>query len=305
MKRIALVMVVVLVVAGGVGYLATRPAERAGAPVFGAPSEAPIQDVGKLAFEETVADAAAPSDGAGGARADTSVTLPTSGVGPRVIKTAFLTVEVKDGEFQDAFEQASMVAERYDGFIVSSSSRGEKTRSGDLLIRVPSPSFELAMRDLRGLGETESESVDGQEVTDQFIDLNARLRSWEAQQRVLLRLMDQAKSISETMTVQRELQQVQAQIEQIKGQLRVLRDQTSFATIQLALHEPGAVAPKPVTETPSLADAWAKAWAGFLSVVSLVIVGLGYLIPLAVIGLGVWLAVWLVLRRRPRATATI
>jgi Flp pilus assembly protein TadB len=118
--------------------------------------------------------------------------------------------------------------------------------------------------------------------------------------------MDQANSISETMTVQRELQQVQYQIEQIKGQLRQLRDQTSFSTIRVTIEEPGAVTPKPKTDTPSLADAWAKAWAAFLGVVSLVIIGLGYLVPLGVMALGAWLVFRVArkVRTRPAAPPT-
>jgi hypothetical protein len=128
-------------------------------------------------------------------------------------------------------------------------------------------------------------------VTSQFVDLNARLRTWQSQENVLLRLMNKAHSINDTMQVQRELQQVQFQIEDIKGQLRVLNDQTSLGTIQLDLHEPGVVAAPPVEKNPkpNLGDAWDHAVSGFLGVISLVIVGLGYVLPLAAIGGGVWL----------------
>jgi Flp pilus assembly protein TadB len=116
---------------------------------------------------------------------------------------------------------------------------------------------------------------------------------------VLLGLMDKANSISETMTVQRELQQVQYQIEQIKGQLRVLRDQTSYATIALTLREPGVVAPQPKTVQPSLSEAWARAVAGLLGVVYVVVVGLGYLIPVALLAVALWLIVRRFLRPGP------
>jgi hypothetical protein len=159
------------------------------------------------------------------------------------------------------------------------------------LIRVPMQSFDLAVHDLSALGTVDKQSENGQDVTSQYVDLNARLRTWQSQENVLVRLMNQAHSINDTMQVQRELQQVQFQIEDIKGQLRVLNDQTALGTIQLDLHEPGvSVAPSPKTEPkPSLADAWDQAVAGFLGVISLVIVGLGYVIPLAAIGGCVWL----------------
>lgn len=338
MKKLLIFTLVALLAAGGIGYLVTsggsngsssdagssglEPADGQGLEgVPAGPAEKVLGDTTdswSAAYDESQAasrsaggDVVTEQAAPGLAAPETSLSIdslaaPSGGVGPKVIKNAYLTMEVAKDGFEDAWDDAVMIAQRYGGFVVSSSSSGDKSRSGDLLIRVPSRSFEQAMHDLQGLGDVEDQSVNGQEVTDQFIDLSARLRSWEAQQRVLLRLMDKANTIGETMTVQREIQQVQVQIEQIKGQLRMLRDQTSYGTIQLAMHEPGAVITKPdpqPVETPSLATAWARAWAGFLSVVALVIVGLGYVIPLGALALLVWLGV----RRfgsRPEAVTT-
>ena len=235
--------------------------------------------------------------------ASESFTPTTGTVGPQVIKTADLTVEVKAGTFSQAFGDAEFVAQKYGGFVVSSSTAGDKAKSGYLMIRVPSKNFDFAMKDLRDLGVTKSESRNGQEVTDQFIDLNARLKTWQSQEAVLLRLMDNAKSISETMTVQRELQQVQYQIEQIKGQLRVLRDQTSLATISVTVREPGGVTTTPKSKDPSLSEAWDKAMAGVMSIAYVIVVGLGYVVPLGLIAL----AGWAVIRktRKPRPQTTI
>ena len=319
MKKVLIFTLMALLVAGAIGYLVTSGGPSGSSSdaasssleladgqgvggVPGGPEEKALGgDNWSAAYDESeaasrtvtgnvVTEQAAP----GMSLSIDSLAAPSGGVGPKVIKNAYLTMEVAKDGFEDAWDDAVMIAQRYGGFVVSSSSTGEKSRSGDLLIRVPSRSFEQAMHDLQGLGQVEDQSVNGQEVTDQFIDLGARLRSWEAQQRVLLRLMDKANTIGETMTVQREIQQVQVQIEQIKGQLRMLRDQTSYGTIQLAMHEPGAVITKPdpqPVETPSLATAWARAWAGFLSVLALVIVGLGYVIPLGALALVVWLGV--------------
>lgn len=317
MKKALIVLAAMLVVAGGLGFFVTRgdgadvlrtaavPEEqtmKAPAPMA---SPAPIAagDAAReleAAYATDAMEGAAPQSatvGGSGTSGSTVSTvssvgaLPSGGVDARIIRTADLSVEVEKSGFQDAFERAQLVAQKYGGFVVSSSVWGEKSKSGNLLLRVPSKTYESAMADLSGLGTIDSQSSGSQEVTDQFIDLNARLRTWQAQQNVLLRLMDDANSISETMTVQRELQQVQFQIEQIKGQLRVLRDQTAYATIALELHEPGAVKPVPGTDKPSLSAAFQQALAGFLSIVSLVIVGLGYLIPISLLALVAWFVV--------------
>jgi hypothetical protein len=117
---------------------------------------------------------------------------------------------------------------------------------------------------------------------------------------VLLGLMDRATSISDTLRIQSQLQQVQFRIEQIRGALRVLRGQTSYGTIQLGIREVGAADAEPGRATsPSLAHAWQQAWAGFLGVVSAVIVGLGYLVPLGLLVFAGWAVYRRVSRSRP------
>lgn len=216
-------------------------------------------------------------------------------IGPAVVKTATLDVQVAKGDFDKAFQTAMQVAGRYGGYIQSSSTSGTRVHSGTLTIRVPSASFANAMADLAGLGVPQSRSVSGQDVTNEYVDLNARLRTWQAQEAVLLKLMKRATSVEATLRVQTNLQDVQFRIEQIKGQLRVLENQTDLATIDVSLHEPGApihVQQRPgAEERPSLAEAWTKAVDGFLGVLYATVVGLGYLIPIAIIAVAVWFAV--------------
>ena len=325
MKKILLVLFAFLLLAGGVGAFVTgRGTSGAGSSESvamsdsGAPRSAMANPVSRSGYATATdqamklsAEAApAPSDqmagSAGGASSASTSSVsfaPTTGsVGPKVIKTADLTVEVKAGTFSTAFGDAEFVAQKYGGYVMSSSTSGDKAKSGYLMIRVPSKNFEFAMKDLRGLGVTKSESLNGQEVTDQFIDLNARLKTWQSQEAVLLRLMDNANSISDTMTVQRELQQVQYQIEQIKGQLRVLRDQTSFATIAVTVREPGGVTTTPKSKHPSLSEAWDKAMAGVMSIAYVVVVGLGYVVPLGLIALLGWAVVRKARKPRPQTT---
>jgi len=318
MKKIILVLSALLLLAGGVGVLVTGrggsatgtvTTSFAGAenPAARAPDFAVARDGALEASDPMPASMRADqtaSGASGGAATVSESFVPTTGsVGPRVIKTADLTVEVKAGTFPQAFGDAEFVAQKYGGYVVSSSTYGDKARSGSLMIRVPSKNFEFAMKDLRGLGTTKNESMNGQEVTDQFIDLGARLKTWESQEAVLLRLMDNSNSIAETLTVQRELQQVQYQIEQIKGQLRVLRDQTSFATIAVTVREPGIVVTSPKTQQPSLSEAWDRAMAGAMGIAYVIVVGLGYVVPLGLMAL----VGWAIVRRtrKPKAQTTI
>jgi Domain of unknown function (DUF4349) len=298
---LALAALVGFVATGGLSDESTNGAGGGGeVPVAGA-ATAPADEVG-LASEE--ARTAVQSDigasvSSGGGEVGASGPVGPLGalpvISPAVVKTASLEVQVPTGDFDKAFESAMQVAGRYGGYVQSSSTSGTKIHSGTLTIRVPSASFQNAMSDLSGVGTVQSRSVSGQDVTNEYVDLNARLRTWEAQEAVLLRLMKRATSVEATLRVQTNLQDVQFRIEQIKGQLRVLENQTDLATIDLSLHEPGAVVrpmPRAVSdERPSLAEAWTKAVNGFLGVLYATVVGLGYLVPIALICLAVWFAV--------------
>jgi hypothetical protein len=294
MKTRALAVIAFLVVAGIVGAIVrghsfsnAGSAASASSPNLGVVPAPALQHnaAGK-------ADAAHSSDSAGPLGPSS---IPVVGV--RVIKDATVALQVKRGGLQSALAAATATAGRFGGFVESASS-GNK--SGSLTLRIPEAQFEQALAALKGLGKVTSSTVSGRDVTSQFVDLNARLITWRSQETVLLRLMNRATSISDTLRVQAQLQQVQFRIEQIKGALRVLNNQTSYGTIALGIREVGApVAAKPASSTPDLARAWQQAWSGFLGVVSAVIVGLGYLIPIGLLGLAGW-AVWRrIVRSRP------
>jgi hypothetical protein len=223
-----------------------------------------------------------------------AATLELPVVGPDVIKTADLEVEVASDGLGDAMATATTVAARYQGFVVSSSTGGAEARRGTVVLRVPADMFEEALNDLRGLGEVRGQEVRGQDVGQEFVDLEARLRHLEAQERVMLGLFDQAVTVADTIRIQHELSAVQLRTEEIEGRLRYLRDQTSLSTISVALVEEGAAVPGAVDR------AWSRAFDGFLSVVAGMVVALGYVVPIAAIGL----AALLVFRRVRPSGAT-
>jgi hypothetical protein len=210
------------------------------------------------------------------------------GVGPKIVKTADIVLEVKDGTFQEAFSNAEGIADQHGGFIISSSTSGQEARSGELTIRVPSEQFEEALGALKSVGILRSEQVDGQDVTADFVDLQARLRHAQIQERFFLTLLREADSISESISVNRHLQEAHLAVERLKGQLRLLRDQTSLGTITVRVHEKG-VAPASKDEPNELASAWGRAIEGAEDVLVAVIVGLGYLVPILVVLLIIWL----------------
>lgn len=211
--------------------------------------------------------------------------------GVRVIRTAEVSLVVPRDGFDQRFGEAVDAAEANGGYIQDSRTRD---RAGTLTIRVPAENFDDTLRAIRGLGTVEVESIRGRDVTADYVDLRARLRIGKSRREVLLRLMNKAVSIEQTIRVQNALDETQLRIEQIEGQLRLLDNQTSLATISLNLREQGVSAE---FETASIPNAFERSAAGFVGVIAAIVIGLGYLLPIVLIGLACWF-VWKRVQRR-------
>jgi hypothetical protein len=223
-------------------------------------------------------------------------------VGAKIIKTASISLEIKDQTFEQRSQDVTLVASRHGGFVTSSRTSGERHLSGTMVIRVPASQFEVALGELKALGKVTGEQIAGEDVTAQFVDLEARLRNWEAQESVLLKLMAKSTSIEDSLKVQQSLQDVQLAVEEIKGQLRLITDQTDMSTINMSMTEKAAVV------APDKANAFVRAWRRGLdatvAVFTAILIGVGFLAPLLLIALAAGLG-WLLFRRlRPKAVAT-
>jgi hypothetical protein len=256
---------------------------------------------GGVVSEDAASESAAGSTGATGASAeapsdevDRLAEVPGAPPVSRVIRTAELSLVIPRDAFDERFGEAVDVAEAQGGFVADSRSR---SWAGSLTVRVPAANFDETLHALRALGTVEVESVHGEDVTADYIDLRANLRIARARREVLLGLMADANSIEQTIRVQNALDETQLRIEQFQGQLRLLDDRTSLATIGLRLREQG-VEPESEVETASIPNAFERAAAGFVGVIAAIVIGLGYLIPILVLGLGAWFVVSRVGRRR-------
>jgi Domain of unknown function (DUF4349) len=244
---------------------------------------APAAD--QAATEQDRSAQAAPAGQAGKAgSADAASQVRLVDLGNRIVRTANVDLEVGKGRLNATINQATDVVRRAKGIYVGSSTSvpsGEPA-SGQVTFRVPVDAFEPVLRELKGLGTYRGEKSSTDDVTNQYVDLNGQLAAWRAQERVYLRLLDRAKSVTDVIAVQNQLQQVQSNIERLQGQLNYLEDQSSFSTIVLQLGEPGAAGP---AGEPSgrLARAWATAVNGLGVMAAAVLVAVVWLTPLVVV----------------------
>ena len=257
--------------------------------------------------EQDRSSQAAPSDAAGAAgavgKADAASQVRLVDLGNRIVRTANVNLEVGDGRLNTTINQATDVVRKAKGIYVGSSTTvpsGEPA-SGQVTFRVPVDAFESVLRELKGLGTYRGEESSTEDVTNQYIDLNAQLAAWRAQERVYLRLLDRARSVTDVIAVQNQLQQVQSNIERLTGQLKHLEDQSSFSTIVLRLTEPGAGGP--AAPEGRLARAWATAVNGLGVMAAAVLVGVVWLTPLVVVAGLVLLGLRALRRPRPAPTS--
>ena len=255
------------------------------------------QDQAAVAAKAGANGAAAPAGKAGAGQGAAEIRLVD--LGNRIVRTANVDLEVGEGELNKVVNQATDVVVRAKGIYVGSSTAvpaGEPA-SGQVTFRVPVDAFEPVLRQLKGLGTYRGEESSTDDVTTQYVDLTGQLTAWRAQERVYLRLLDRARSVTDVIAVQNQLQQVQSNIERLQGQLKHLEDQSSFSTIVLRLTEPGAGGP--AAPQGRLARAWATAVNGLGVMAAAVLVAVIWLIPVAVLAGLVLLGVRALRRPRP------
>ena len=226
-----------------------------------------------------------------------------------VIKTGRLSIRLGHDGLSKAIDRAQQVVDSYGGFISSSNISSGRHETSTIVLRVPAARFDAAMRQLRapGLGAVRSEQVSGEDVGQQLVDLSARARNLRAQSRALIRLMNQAVTVSDTIKIQNELFDIQGQIEELEGRLRYLHDQADMSTITMLLAQPAA-AHHHHGQATAIGSALRRSWQRATDVVTAVIVGAGVVIPVALLALVALLAGrWLlpaVRRRTSPAPAT-
>lgn len=289
MRRFIWPVIVLFALAALVGFVALELPDRGG-------SDEMSSGGGSVSADAGAPEPAYEMDGSKGGALGVTGEIGAS-MGPSVIRYGDLSVVVEVGSFDRAYAEAGAVANRYGGFVISSSVSGGDRQSGYLTIRVDASDFDRAMADLRDLGDLERESVSASDVTPQLVDIEARLTAWKAQRDVLLGLMRQARTVADTLKVQVELQNVQMNIEQIEAEQNYLQDQVDLSTITVSIREPGAE--EGLDDSPGIGDAFSLALEAFVKVIVAMIVGLGYVIPIGIV-LAALAWVWRTIRRRRR-----
>ncbi|MGD1995712.1 MAG: DUF4349 domain-containing protein [Anaerolineae bacterium] len=225
-----------------------------------------------------------------------------------VIRTANLDLVVADTE--EAIEGVQALARELGGYVVSLNTRQyQEGVQANVTLRVPAESFDEALEGLRDLATTvQGESISGRDVTEEYVNLDSRLRHLQAKEEQLLEFLDEAEDTEAVLAVYEHLSATQQEIERVTGQIEYMENQADLATVTVSL-TPDALAQPLEVGGWNLPGTLRDAIEALLSVVEVVVKGLIYfvivMLPTLVfialpIAAAFFLVRWLIRRSRAR-----
>ena len=206
----------------------------------GSSASAPIGD-NRAAME--AAPAAPAQSASGGATALDQGNAPANAQAPGaqqdiqrlVIKTADLSLQVDSA--RDAEAALRALVGQLGGYVVKVETSGtDESMSSHVIFRVPAERFDQALSGVQGLAKKVlARTVGGDDVTEEFVDLEARLGNLEATRDRLQSFLDKADTVDDALKVNQSLSDLQGQIEQLKGRRKFLQQSASLSTISVTL----------------------------------------------------------------------
>lgn len=228
----------------------------------------------------------------------------------KVIRDGRVDIRVSVGSFETSAAELRVIAADLGGFVAQGETRleeidGEKYQTGWFTLRIPESQFETALGRLDGLGERLNVSLSSQDVTEEYVDLEGRLRYWKNQEEFYERLLEEATTVQDLVTIQNQMQEVLLNIESIEGRLRYLDDRTTFSSLTVGLTEVPGEAPLPVAEPEDpgiISEAISQAGTVLLGTIGFLIVGAAFLLPVSIVAIVLFLLLKAVQRTmRPKA----
>jgi hypothetical protein len=206
------------------------PTERAQGVIGGVPGGVPVGEIGSVA-QGSMGKLTFGVGGGGGAE-------PAPIAGPMIVRTASLKLLTKD--FDKTRAALEEVVRRHHGYsaqlTVGSESGSAHTLSATF--RVPADQLDAAIAEIKQLAHVEQESQGGEEVTEQYVDLTARLSNARRTEQTLLDVLEKRTGrLSDVLAVEQELARVREEIERMEAELKTLQNRVSFSTLQVELRD--------------------------------------------------------------------
>jgi hypothetical protein len=201
-----------------------------------------------------------------------------------VIYNGQLSLEAND--IQGTLQKIRALAEGYGGYVASSSrsTYGAQARA-EIAIRVPKDKFQTAIQQIETYAKVLDEGTTSEDITQQYIDLKARLSNLQRQEERLREILDMAKTVDEILRVESELERVRGEIDSLQGQINYLEGNVEMSLITVTLTEP---APPFTPPGMDWGETLEIAISGFFTVVRGMIILVLSLVPVVIVSVPIY-----------------
>lgn len=177
---------------------------------------------------------------------------------PQLIKT--VSIRVKVNSVTEAIATAQSIVTQQQGEVLNlNDERTDNNRTATLSFRVPAAQLDRTITAVIELGYLQSRTISAEDVTDQLVDADARLRNLRKTEESLLTLLQKSGSIRDILAVNQQISQTRQQIEQIDAQLKNLRTRVAYSTVNLTIEQSVAGPADANPLTAQLAETWGRA----------------------------------------------
>lgn len=197
----------------------------------------------------------------------------------KIIYNGMLDVEVKD--FAEAYQQLTVLMQKHQAYFVKTELKGDsgQKRTGVFTIKVPVTSFQTLVSALAAMGNPIHHNTDSQDVTEEFIDSEARVKNLKVEEEALNKLLKEAGTrLEEIFRIREQIRQNRELIERAEGRLHALAKLTSLSTITLTLRDREshiAASAAQVLTPPSFGDRAAGTWGSSLQILQSLLEAVG------------------------------
>lgn len=210
----------------------------------------------------------------------------------KVVKNGNANIEVEN--FDSSISKIKELANKYEGFVTNSNMwiSDSETKSGNITIKIPEKRFEEFSDSLVQIGKIKSKETSGYDVTEEYIDLQARLKNLKNQEKRYTELLDMAKDVQDVLAIEVQLGRIRGEIESYEGRLKYLDNTTTFGTFYINLYEP-----EKIVHEWGIKNTFDRAIDAFIvSVAGIIILG-GFFIPILIL-LGIIYVIAKYIRKR-------
>lgn len=217
-----------------------------------------------------------------------------------IIRTG--TMSIENDSFDETDAKAKEIAKNLGGYITNSTSQVNQSgkKQGTLTIRVQADKYDAMLAELAKIGKVMNQNITGRDVTEEYVDAEARLKTQrELEARLLQLLAEKTANLTAVVEVEQKLANVRENIEKTEGRMRMLKDQASFSTITVSIYEPAILNTSSGGFFYELERGFEKGLTGFTKVLAGIITFVIAMAPiLAIIGLLVYITIRIIRKRK-------